>query len=92
MANLTLEGTVLGVQSKPYDFNDKETGERRVGTAHRLWLWDERGVEPIEVRLNEAHLPTAQNFAHGEVITCAVNVYTNNNRATFTFAGLLATA
>lgn len=92
MANLTLDGTVLGLQSKPYDFVDRENGERRQGTSHVLHLWDERAVEPVAVRVPENQLIAAQGLGGGEVVTLAVQIFTRNNRATFTLAGVLATA
>lgn len=89
MPNLTLSGVVLGVQTKPYDFEDQK-GERRKGESHTLWLWDDANVEPVAVKVPQDRLGLVSGLGAGEVVRLAVGVAVNNNRSSFRFADLLA--
>lgn len=92
MPNLTLSGVVLGLKSNPYDFEDAESGQRKVGTSHKLYLWDDANSEPCAVSVPENLLPQAQALGAGEVIAVQVALFARNSRVSFSVARFLEAA
>lgn len=87
MTTLTLSGVVLGLRSKPYDFNN-DAGERVAGTSHRLVMFDPQAVEPIELAVRQDHLGLVGGLAEGEMVSVQVTVSANNNKVVFSLAGV----
>lgn len=80
MAQLTLSGVTLGLRSKSYDFEDRDTGKRNSGVSHRLFLWDSDNNEPIEVTVPQDQLGLVGSLAEGELTTLAVEARANQGR------------
>lgn len=47
---VTTTGAIVGYVNRPYDFADRQTGEKKVGVTRKLWLATGPGEEPVLVQ------------------------------------------
>lgn len=74
------EGMFCALVSNGYDFVDRTTGERRVGTSHRLYVAP-ADVRPIEIAVTDGSpmIPDLAALEPGEVIRCSCTVFANGS-------------
>lgn len=72
MSEIVIEGTNLGYTTKPYDFVDQQTGERRTGTTQKLHVLT--GMESVEVRVEDAYVAMARALPVNRPVTLVVEV------------------
>jgi hypothetical protein len=85
MPQMTLPGVVLGLRSRPYDFKNEQSGERVAGVAHRLFLWDTKAKEPVEVKVPAELLGLVGTLEEGQLVELNVEPRASGNKVTYQF-------
>ncbi len=78
----TLRGAIVGAEAKPYaSFTNRETGETRpAGTTYRVYLSEDFGRAPVEVKCTEADYRAALALGPGALVDALVDLRASNNR------------
>ncbi len=61
-----VKGAVISLVSNPYEFADRESGEVKRGTSHRLFLAVDRTSTPTEVTVRDQDVEMLKELASME--------------------------
>jgi hypothetical protein len=81
-------GTLVAVEAKPYNFVDSRTGERREGTAHKLYVVPDFEARPLEIRADANLYGQALGLGMGANIEVLIDISARDNRVVYTAKGL----
>lgn len=85
---LTLDGVVLAVSERPYDFVDRKTGERVTGTTRTLWLGVSFDEDPQAVKFRDEDVAAVARLKRGDTVSAHCDVFANNNQLSYRLARL----
>lgn len=79
MATFEARGTVLGIRTDPYDFEDAE-GKRVKGESHTLLVFDQFNKRAVEYKIDRKNLGKFAELIEGETVGLLVQVFAQNAR------------